>query len=205
MRRAAGGAEQKEGSNFVVVSMAQWPWWRLSRFQARAGVQAPSSSRAGLGQGGQECWAQGRHSPWDTPAQRGTETLGGQGGQRNQGFPGGRDGQDNIQTCSYRRLPSSCYSKTKCFTHLGSIIKYGSAGWPVVGANFFQFAEHLVTLWSPEKDLSEWLGPQRHLPLVNFSAAPLPRAYAWETCKCFPPKAPVLSCWRLNVNCKAPA
>lgn len=29
-----GGAVQKEGSNFVVVSVALWTWWRLSRFQA---------------------------------------------------------------------------------------------------------------------------------------------------------------------------
>lgn len=53
--------------------------------------------------------------------------------------------EDKIQICSYRRFPSSCYSKTKCFTHLGSIIKYGSAGWSVVGANFSPFAERLVT------------------------------------------------------------
>lgn len=66
-------------------------------------------------------------------------------GQRKQGFPGGCDSQDEIQICGSRRFPSSCYSKTKCFTHLGSIIKYRSVGWSVVGANFFQFAERLVT------------------------------------------------------------
>lgn len=27
------------------------------------------------------------------------------------------------------------------------------------GANFFQFAERLLTVKSPQKDLSEWLGP----------------------------------------------
>lgn len=52
--------------------------------------------------------------------------------------------EDEIPICSYRRFPSSCYSKTKCFTHLRSIIKYRPAGWSVVGANFLQFAERLV-------------------------------------------------------------
>lgn len=57
---------------------------------------------------------------------------------------GGRDGQDEIQICGSRRFLSSCCSKTKCFTPLGSIIKYGPTGWSVVGANIFQFAERLV-------------------------------------------------------------
>lgn len=77
-------------------------------------------------------------------------------GQRKQGFPGGCDSQDEIQIRGSRRFPSSCFSKTKCFTHLGSIIKYGSVGWAVVGANFFQFAGRLVTR-PPQEDLSEVL------------------------------------------------
>lgn len=43
--------------------------------------------------------AQGRHSPWDMLARRGSGTLGGQGGQRKQGCSRGRDGQVAIQIC----------------------------------------------------------------------------------------------------------
>ena len=77
-------------------------------------------------------------------------------GQRERGSLGGRGGQEKSPVCSSRRFASSCYSKTKCFTHLGSITKFGSVGWSVVGANFFQFAGRLVTR-PPQEDLSERL------------------------------------------------
>lgn len=47
-------------------------------------------------------------------------------------------------TC-IRALRSSCYSKTKCFAHLGRIIKRGSAGCSAAGANSFQFAGRPVS------------------------------------------------------------
>ena len=125
--REAGGrrsrAEQKEESNFEVVSVAPWPNGPMEALT----FPGPSWSVGSFlkqtqpwPQGGQEREAQGRAS------------RRGGGGRWEAGGPGGRDGRDETQICSYRRFPSSCYSKAKCFTRLGGIIKYGSAGCSVV-------------------------------------------------------------------------
>lgn len=131
-----------------MVSVAHWTWWRFSCSQVGARACTPSSSRPGLSV---RVAKSARHRDialLGTCQSQDRGTRGGWmglcpslfAGQRKQGSQ-----EDKIQICSYRRFPSSCYSKTKCFTHLGSIIKYGSAGWSVVGANFLPFAERLVT------------------------------------------------------------
>lgn len=125
--REAGGrrsrAEQKEESNFEVVSVAPWP----NGPSGGSHVSRPELERGLLPQA-DPALAAGR------PGVRGPGTCQpeGGGGRWEAGGPEGRDGRDETQICSYRRFPSSCYSKAKCFTRLGGIIKYGSAGCSVV-------------------------------------------------------------------------